>query len=102
MTFVSVMKNKEIIHTAPNGQQYAIQIRKYTPRDCYRLMGVRDPDIDRLLTREKSGQLIIPKSKHYALAGNSIVTNCMTAMFSELFFPSGKHYADKHGQLSLF
>lgn len=102
MTFVSVMKNKEIIHTAHNGQQYAIQIRKYTPRDCYRLMGVRDPDIDRLLTREKSGQLIIPKSKHYALAGNSIVTNCMTAMFSELFFPSGKHYADKHGQLSLF
>lgn len=97
----SIMK-KEIIHTAHNGQQYAIQIRKYTPRDCYRLMGVRDPDIDRLLTREKSGQLIIPKSKHYALAGNSIVTNCMTAMFSELFFPSGKHYADKHGQLSLF
>lgn len=102
MTFVSVIKNKEIIHTAPNGQQYAIQIRKYTPRDCYRLMGVRDPDIDRLLSREKSGQLIIPKSKHYALAGNSIVTNCMTAMFSELFYPSGKHYADKHGQLSLF
>lgn len=102
MTFVSVMKNKEIIHQAPNGQRYAIQIRKYTPRDCYRLMGVRDPDIDRLLSREKSGQLIIPKSKHYALAGNSIVTNCMTAMFSELFFPSGKHYADKHGQLSLF
>ena len=102
MTFVSVMKNKEIIHTAPNGQQYAIQIRKYTPRDCYRLMGVRDPDIDRLLSREKSGKLIIPKSKHYALAGNSIVTNCMTAMFSELFYPSGKHYADKHGQLSLF
>lgn len=101
MTFVSIM-NKEIIHQAPNGQRYAIQIRKYTPRDCYRLMGVRDTDIDRLLTREKSGQLIIPKSKHYALAGNSIVTNCMTAMFSELFYPSGKHYADKHGQLSLF
>lgn len=101
MTFITIM-NKEIIHTAPNGQRYAIQIRKYTPRDCYRLMGVRDPDIDRLLTREKSGQLIIPKSKHYQLAGNSIVTNCMTAMFSELFYPSGKHYADKHGQLSLF
>lgn len=101
MTFITIM-NKEIIHTAPNGQRYAIQIRKYTPRDCYRLMGVRDPDIDRLLTREKSGQLIIPKSKHYQLAGNSIVTNCMTAMFSELFYPSGKHYADKHGQLSIF
>lgn len=36
------------------------------------------------------------------LAGNSIVTNCMTAMFEELFFPSGKSYANKNGQLSLF
>lgn len=101
MTFVTVM-NKQIIHTDPNGKKYAIQIRKFTPRDCYRLMGVRDSDIDRLLTRDKSGQLIIPKSKQYQLAGNSIVTNCMTAMFEELFFPTGNSYVEKDGQLSLF
>lgn len=101
MTFVTIM-NKEIIHTGPNGQRYAIQIRKFTPRDCYRLMGVRDSDIDRLLTRDKSGQLIIPKSKQYQLAGNSIVTNCMTAMFEELFYPTGNSYIGKDGQLSLF
>ena len=101
MTFVTIMK-KEIIHTAPNGKKYSIQIRKYTPRDCFRLMGVHEADIDKLLSKEKSGQLIICKSKLYALAGNSIVTNCLTAMFEELIFPSGNHYHDKNGQLSLF
>ena len=101
LTFVTVT-NKEIIHTAPNGKRYSIQIRKYTPRDCFRLMGVHEADIDKLLSKEKSGQLIICKSKLYALAGNSIVTNCLTAMFEELIFPSGNHYHDKNGQLSLF
>lgn len=101
MTFVTTM-NKEIIHTAPNGKKYSIQIRKYTPRDCFRLMGVHEADIDKLLSKEKTGQLIICKSKLYALAGNSIVTNCLTAMFEELIFPSGNYYHDKSGQLSLF
>lgn len=56
MTFVTIM-NKEIIHTAPNGKKYSIQIRKYTPRDCFRLMGVHEADIDKLLSKEKTGQL---------------------------------------------
>lgn len=81
--------SKEIIYTAPNGKKYSIQIRKYTPRDCFRLMGVHEADIDKLLSKKKTGQLIISKSKLYALAGNSIVTNCLTAMFEELIFPSG-------------
>lgn len=101
MTFVTTM-NKEIIHTAPNGKKYSISIRKYTPRDCFRLMGVHEADINKLLSKEKDGSPIICKSKLYALAGNSIVTNCLTAMFEELIFPSGKHYHDKSGQLSLF
>lgn len=94
--------SKQIEITATNGKRYTIQIRKYTPRDCFRLMGVHDPDIDRLLSKEKDGSLIICKSKLYALAGNSIVTNCMTAMFEKLFFPDGEPYHDKQGQLSLF
>ena len=64
--------SKEIIHTAPNGKRYSIQIRKYTPRDCFRLMGVHEADIDKLLSKEKTGQLIISKSKLYALAGNKL------------------------------
>jgi len=101
MTFVTMMK-KELIYDAPNGNKYSIQIRKYTPRDCFRLMGVHDEDIDLLLAQEKDGSPIICKSKLYALAGNSIVANCMTAMFEKLFFPDGEPYHDKTGQLSLF
>ena len=63
--FVTVM-SKEIIHTAPNGKRYSIEIRKYTPRDCFRLMGVHEADIDKLLSKEKTGQLIISKSKLYS------------------------------------
>ena len=63
--------------------------------DCFRLMGVHEADIDKLLSKEMSGQLIISKSKLYALAGNSIVTNCLTVMFEELIFPSWNHYNDK-------
>ena len=37
MTFVTVMK-KSIIYEI-EGQKYEIAIRKYTPRDCFRLMG---------------------------------------------------------------
>lgn len=96
------MKEKQLVVTASNGHKYGIEIRTYTPRDCYRLMGVHDEDIDKLLTKEKDGSPIICKSKQFALAGNSIVTNCLTAMFEELIFPSGKHYHDKNGQLSLF
>lgn len=94
--------SKELIITADNGKRYSIQIRKYTPRDCFRLMGVHESDIDRLLATKQDGTPIICKSKLYALAGNSIVTNCLTSMFEELFYPSGEHYHDKQGQLSLF
>lgn len=95
-------EEKQLIVTADNGQRYAIEIRTYTPRDCYRLMGVHDEDIDKLLTKEKDGSPIICKSNQFVLAGNSIVTNCLTAMFEELFYPSGNYYHDKSGQLSLF
>ena len=100
MTFVTVMK-KSVIYEI-EGEKYEFAIRKYTPRECFRLMGVRDSDIDKLLATDDQGKQIIANSKLYQLAGNSIVTNCMTAMFEELFYPSGQSYADENGQLSLF
>lgn len=98
--FVTVM-NKSAIKEI-DGEKYEFSIRKYTPRECFRLMGVRDCDIDKLLTTDRNDIQIIANSKLYQLAGNSIVTNCMVAMFEELFYPSGQNYADKNGQLSLF
>ena len=101
MTFVTVMKKSKIFN-AKDGEQYELEIRKFTPRDCFRLMGVRDPDIDKMMAKEKTGKPIIADSNLYKLAGNSIVVDNLTAIFSQLFFPTGQHYADKQGQLSLF
>lgn len=56
------------------------RIRKMTPRECYRLMGVEDADTDKLLETD------LKDSNHYKLAGNSIVVDCMVHMFDKLFF----------------
>lgn len=47
------------------------RIRKLTPTECFRLMGVKDQDIDKI---KSTG---ISNSQMYKLAGNSIVTNAM-------------------------
>lgn len=46
-------------------------IRKLTPKECFRLMGVSDEDINKM---QSSG---ISNSQQYKLAGNSIVVNSM-------------------------
>lgn len=93
---------KSVIYQSANGNKYKIKIRKYTPRDCFRLMGVRDDDFDKLLATDENGKRLISNSKLYQLAGNSIVTNCMVAMFESLFFPKEGNKTDEHGQYSLF
>ena len=55
------------------------RIRKLTPRECFRLMGVCEPDIDTLLSAG------ISNSQLYKLAGNSIVVNCLAGIFRQLF-----------------
>lgn len=57
----------------------AFWIRKLTPRECFRLMGVSDADIDKI---QAAG---ISKSQQYKLAGNSIVVNTLAAIFRQLF-----------------
>ena len=56
-----------------------VRIRKLTPRCCFRLMGVKDEDIDKMLSCG------ISNSSAYKLAGNSIVTNCLMGIFTQLF-----------------
>ena len=72
-----------------------MRIRKLTPRECFRLMGVSEPDIDKILN---SG---ISNSACYKLAGNSIVVDVITAIFDKLFVNTEQER--KAGtQLSLF
>ena len=55
------------------------RIRKLTPRECFRLMGMKDDDIDKI---QEAG---ISNTQQYKMAGNSIVVNVLEAIFKELF-----------------
>lgn len=61
------------------------RIRKLTPRECFRLMGVSDKDIDKI---QQTG---ISNSQQYKLAGNSIVVNVLQAIFGNLFAGKDEH-----------
>lgn len=61
------------------GATDGFRIRKLTPRECFRLMGVSDVDINKI---QAAG---ISKSQQYKMAGNSIVVNCLAAIFRQLF-----------------
>ena len=55
------------------------RIRKLTPRECFRLMGVDDKDIDTIQTAG------ISNSQQYKLAGNSIVVDVLYHIFRKAF-----------------
>lgn len=85
--FLNEMEDKE---TTLDG--YSFDIRKLTPRECLRLMDVDDRHIDTLIgaretMRNGKERQAISNSALYRLAGNSIVVNCMTLMFENLFYP---------------
>lgn len=50
---------------------------KLTPRECLRLMAVRDQDIDKMFSVNSNSQC-------YKQAGNSIVVTVLMAIFSQL------------------
>ena len=53
------------------------RIRKLTPRECFRLMGVKREDYENAAKHQSV-------SSQYHLAGDSIVTTCLMAIFGEL------------------
>ncbi len=71
--------------TRPEGFKTAIlsvtqdcRIRKLTERECFRLMGVKEQDFEKVSKNQSMSSL-------YHLAGDSIVTTCLMAIFGELF-----------------
>lgn len=66
-------------NTGGNSYLYNVgyRIRKLTPKECGRLMGVSDEDIDKMATVNSNTQL-------YKQFGNSIVVDVMCAMFKNL------------------
>ena len=53
-----------------------LKIRKLTPRECLRLQGVRDEDIDKIMH--------MSDTTLYHLAGDSIVVNVLMEIFKEI------------------
>jgi DNA (cytosine-5)-methyltransferase 1 len=66
------------------------RIRKLTPRECWRLMGVRDGQYDKLHD--------ISNTQLYKMAGNSIVVDVLMGIFKNLFLSD----EGTSGQLTLF
>ena len=54
-----------------------LRIRKLTPKECFRLMGMKDADIKKIMKHQTN-------SSGYHLAGDSIVTTCLMAIFGQL------------------
>lgn len=61
-----------------DGQMTSYRIRKLTPKECLRLMGVNESDADKMLAVNSNTQC-------YKQAGNSIVVDVMAAMFKNIF-----------------
>ena len=88
---------KQIANTLDTGCQQGVvakyRIRKLTPRECFRLMGVNDAEIDKI---QASG---ISNSQQYKLAGNSIVVDNLYHIFRKMFVETN---AEQNQQLKLF
>ena len=56
-----------------------IRIRKLTPRECYRLMGLTFEDCD------KATELGVADTHLYKQAGNGIITNCCALLAEHLY-----------------
>lgn len=72
-------KQKEFIEQIRGHKEMEYRIRKLTPKECFRLMGVDDEDIDKI---QASG---ISNSSQYKLAGNSIVVDVLYHIFRKAF-----------------
>lgn len=64
--------NRVIEPTAPN-----YRIRKLTPKECGRLMGVKDKDIDKISKNQSN-------SSQYHLYGDSIVVPVLVGIFAQM------------------
>jgi DNA (cytosine-5)-methyltransferase 1 len=68
------------------GMQTQNRTRKLTPRECWRLTGWKDTEIDKVIACGMSN------SQMYKQAGNGIVVDVLEALFRELFLKETKEH----------
>lgn len=89
-------KTKEFIEQVRGHQPMNYRIRKLTPRECFRLMGVSETDIDKI---QAAG---ISNSQQYKMAGNSIVVDVLEHLLKNLFVDTHSNQIDNDRQMRLF
>lgn len=72
------LSNAVLTNDIKNMVTNGLTIRKLTPREVFRLMGLYDEDIDKIIHVNSNAQL-------YKQAGNSIVVQVLEGIFKELF-----------------
>lgn len=91
------MADKNAIELPDELKGKKFRIRKLTPRECFRLMGVDDADIDKI---QASG---LSNSAQYKLAGNSIVVDVLYHIFRKMFVDTSEpDFDNEPQQLTLF
>ena len=77
----TVQKDKAQTITTSGGNDRGVvenlKIRKLTPKECFRLMGVKDEDFDKVAKSQSDSSL-------YHLAGDSIVVNVLCHLYKQL------------------
>lgn len=86
-------KSKEFVEQVRGHEEMRYRIRKLTTRECFRLMGVDDADIDKI---QASG---ISNSQQYKCAGNSIVVDVLYHLFRKMFVEKGSEEATYQQEL---
>lgn len=74
----STTSSSTVLQICKNSNEQ-LQIRKLTPKECYRLMGFSDKDF------ENSHNAPTSDAQLYKQAGNSIVVNVLMAIFGQLY-----------------
>lgn len=90
------MADQNVIELPSELKGKKFRIRKLTPKECFRLMGVDDKDIDKI---QAAG---ISNSGQYKLAGNSIVVDVLFHLFRKMFVEKDEEKQNIGQQLSLF
>ena len=54
-----------------------LRIRKLTPKECFRLMGIKDEDFEKIAKNQSNASL-------YHLAGDSIIVSVLVAIFGQM------------------
>ena len=94
--FIKYMADQNTIELPSELKGKKFRIRKLTPRECFRLMGVDDKDIDKM---QSAG---ISQSGQYKLAGNSIVVDVLFHIFRKMFIETDQDFDGTPTQLTLF